>query len=58
MDASLTVGDKGRVAAQGDLTLAPMTANFAIEIGDFELPPLQPYVSAVTAMQRWSSAST
>ena len=51
VDASLTVDGKGRVAAQGDLTLAPMTANFAIDVGDFELPPLQPYVAAVTAMQ-------
>ena len=51
VDASLSVGGKTRVAAQGDLTLAPMTANFAIDVGDFELPPLQPYVAGVTAMR-------
>jgi Domain of Unknown Function (DUF748) len=51
VDANLTVGGKGRVAAQGDLTLAPMTANFAIDVGDFELSSLQPYVAASMAMQ-------
>jgi uncharacterized protein involved in outer membrane biogenesis len=51
VDASLTVGDKGRVAAQGELNLAPMTANFAIDVADFELPPLQPYIAATTAME-------
>ncbi len=51
VDASLTVGGKGRVAAQGDLTLLPMAANFAIDVGDFELSSLQPYVAATMAMQ-------
>ena len=51
VDASLTVGDKGRIAAQGELNLAPMTANFAIDVADFELPPLQPYIAASTAME-------
>jgi uncharacterized protein involved in outer membrane biogenesis len=51
VDASLTVGGKGRVAAQGDLTLAPMTANFAIDVGDFDLSSLQPYVAEAMAMQ-------
>jgi uncharacterized protein involved in outer membrane biogenesis len=51
VDANLTVGGKGRVAAQGDLTLAPISADFAIDVGDFELSSLQPYIGAAMAMQ-------
>ncbi|HXJ00297.1 MAG TPA: DUF748 domain-containing protein [Micropepsaceae bacterium] len=51
LDANLTVGSKGQVAAQGDVKLTPMEANFAIGVDDFELPPLQPYIAASTAME-------
>jgi hypothetical protein len=51
VDAKLTVGGTGNIAAHGELKLAPMTANVAIDVSDFELPPFQPYVASATAME-------
>ncbi len=51
LDATMTVGGKGRVTVNGDLQLTPMSANLTLDVGDLELPALQPYVSAATAMQ-------
>jgi hypothetical protein len=60
VDVSAGIG-MGRVAAQGDVRLEPLNANLSLDVADFELPPLQPYISGATAMQlmsgRVSSAS-
>ena len=50
IDVSAGIG-AGRVAAQGDVRIEPLNANLALTVTDFELPPLQPYVSASTAMR-------
>ena len=60
VDVSANIG-AGRVAAQGDLRIEPLNANLTLDVADFELPPLQPYLSGATAMRltsgRVSSAS-
>ncbi len=50
VDVSAGIG-AGRVAAQGDVRIEPLNANLALTVTDFELPPLQPYISASTAMR-------
>ena len=50
VDVSAGIG-AGRVAAQGDVKIEPLNANLALTVTDFELPPLQPYISASTAMR-------
>lgn len=50
VDVSAGIG-AGRVAAQGDVRIEPPNANLALTVTDFELPPLQPYISASTAMR-------
>jgi uncharacterized protein involved in outer membrane biogenesis len=50
VDVSAGIGN-GRVAAQGDLRIEPLNANLALTVTDFELPPLQPYISGSTAMR-------
>ena len=51
LDATMTVGGKGRVAVNGDVHLTPMSANLTLDVGDLELSALQPYVAASTEMQ-------
>ena len=50
VDVSAGIG-AGRVGAQGDVRIEPLNANLALTVTDFELPPLQPYISATTAMR-------
>ena len=50
VDVSAGIG-AGRLAAQGDVRIEPLNANLALTVTDFELPPLQPYISGSTAMR-------
>ena len=50
VDVSAGIGN-GRVAAQGDVRMEPLNANLALNVTDFELPPLQPYIATATAMR-------
>jgi hypothetical protein len=43
-DADITAGGKGKLTAKGTFTLAPLVANADIDLTDFELPPLEPYI--------------
>jgi uncharacterized protein involved in outer membrane biogenesis len=51
VDASVTVNGKGRVAAQGDLLMSPLTTTMNIDVADFDLTPLQPYIASVSGVQ-------
>jgi uncharacterized protein involved in outer membrane biogenesis len=44
------LGDAGRLHADGTLGLSPLSAAIMLDLKDFELPPLQPYVSQQTNM--------
>jgi uncharacterized protein involved in outer membrane biogenesis len=48
LDAGL--GDAGRLHGGGTLALSPLTAAVTLELKDFDLPPLQPYVAQQTDM--------
>jgi len=54
LDVNATIDGKGRVAAQGDVKLSPLTAALDLDIADIELPPVQPYVAQSTGMQLMS----
>ena len=54
LDMSAGIDGKGRIAAQGDLKLSPLTANLDIDAADIELPPIQPYLAQMTGMQLMS----
>ncbi len=44
------LGEAGRLHAAGTLALSPLAAAVTMNLKDFELPPLQPYVSQQTNM--------
>jgi hypothetical protein len=50
-DADITAVEKGRLAAKGTFTLAPMAAKADIDITDLELPPLEPYIVGTRPLQ-------
>ena len=50
MDASVTINGTGKLVGKGALQLDPLGAQLAIELGDFALPAIQPYLAATTAM--------
>jgi Domain of Unknown Function (DUF748) len=50
VDFSAGIG-AGRVAAQGEVRMEPLNASLALNVTDFELPPLQPYIASATAMR-------
>jgi Domain of Unknown Function (DUF748) len=51
LDASVTVNGKGRVAAQGDVRISPLTVTMNVDVGDLDLTPLQPYVASVSGVR-------
>jgi uncharacterized protein involved in outer membrane biogenesis len=57
VDISAGIGT-GRIAAQGNVKVEPLNANLALTVTDFELPPLQPYISASTAMRLTSGRAS
>jgi uncharacterized protein involved in outer membrane biogenesis len=44
------LGEAGRLHADGTLALSPLSAAIMLDLKDFDLPPLQPYVSQQTNM--------
>ena len=50
IDAKVGI-DKAAVGAQGEVQLSPLTADIAFDVSNFELPPFQPYLAGMTAMQ-------
>jgi uncharacterized protein involved in outer membrane biogenesis len=48
--ASARINGDGKLAANGTMTLAPLTATLAVAGGDLALAALQPYLAATTAM--------
>jgi len=44
-DADIGAGARGRIKAQGDITLSPLAANAEVNIADFDLQPLQTYLT-------------
>jgi hypothetical protein len=50
VDLGTTINKNARVTAKGTVQLEPVDAKVAIDIADFALPLLQPYVAQATAM--------
>jgi uncharacterized protein involved in outer membrane biogenesis len=50
LDLDTGLGDAGRLHAGGTLALSPLSAAITMDLKEFELPPLQPYVSQQTNM--------
>jgi hypothetical protein len=50
VDADVTINKKGRLLGTGDLQLTPLNTQLAVELNDFELPVVQPYLAGTTAM--------
>lgn len=50
LDADLTINKQGRLLGKGDLALAPLKTQLAVDLKDLDLPVLQPYLSKHTAM--------
>jgi uncharacterized protein involved in outer membrane biogenesis/microcystin-dependent protein len=44
------IGDEGRLQTHGTLSLSPLSAALDLELSEFDLPPLQPYLSQATAI--------
>jgi len=42
------IGDEGRLQTHGTLSLSPLSAALDLELNEFDLPPLQPYLSQAT----------
>ncbi len=50
VDADVTINKKGKLLGKGDVQLDPLSAQLAVELTNFELPAIQPYLNAMTAM--------
>jgi hypothetical protein len=50
LDLDTGLGDTGRLHAAGTLALSPLSAAITVDLKEFELPPLQPYISQQTSM--------
>jgi len=50
LDAKLGIDGRGLLAVRGDVGQEPPSANLAIDLKDFPLPVLQPYLAQATAM--------
>lgn len=50
VDADVTINKKGKLLGKGDMQLEPLSAQLAVELKDFELPEIQSYLNATTAM--------
>ncbi|MGH8232426.1 MAG: DUF748 domain-containing protein, partial [Steroidobacteraceae bacterium] len=49
-DLDTRLGASGKLHGSGSLTLSPLSAQVSAELKEFDLPPLQPYLSQQTAM--------
>jgi len=50
LDARIGIDGRGLLAVRGDVGQEPPSANLAIDLKDFPLPVLQPYLAQATAM--------
>jgi hypothetical protein len=50
VDADLTINELGRVQVDGDVQVEPLGAQLAVDLSDFRLPVLQPYIAQMSAM--------
>ncbi|HEY5755691.1 MAG TPA: DUF748 domain-containing protein, partial [Steroidobacter sp.] len=50
VDTDVTINKKGKLLGKGDVQLDPLSAQLAVELTNFELPAIQPYLNATTAM--------
>ncbi len=50
IDTDITIDKQGHLLARGDLQLDPFNTQLAIELKDFDLPVVQPYLAKATAM--------
>src|SRR6185369_935060 len=50
LDARIGIDGRGLLAVRGDVGQEPPSANLAIDLKDFPLPALQPYLAQATAM--------
>ncbi|HEY6644946.1 DUF748 domain-containing protein [Povalibacter sp.] len=50
IDGDITINKQGRLLAKGDLQLTPLATRLAVELKDFDLPVIQPYLARSTAM--------
>lgn len=50
VDADVTINKKGKWVGKGEVQLDPLAAQLAMELTNFELPAIQPYLNATTAM--------
>lgn len=50
VEADVTINKKGKLLGKGDVQLEPLAAQLAVELKDFELPAIQPYLNEATAM--------
>jgi hypothetical protein len=50
VDADVTINKKAKLLSKGDVQLEPLAAQLALELKDFELPVMQPYLDEMTAM--------
>lgn len=46
----ITINQKGKLNGKGELQLEPLSARLAVELVDFNLPVIQPYLATMTAM--------
>jgi hypothetical protein len=51
LEASVGFDGHGRVTTKGTLTPSPLAADLELEVADFALAPLQPWVASVTALR-------
>lgn len=45
-----TINEQGKLLSKGELQLEPLGAQLAVELTDFALPTIQPYLATATAM--------
>ena len=50
VDAQVTINQKGKFVGKGDVQLEPLGAQLAVELTDFALPAIQPYLNEMTSM--------
>jgi Domain of Unknown Function (DUF748) len=50
VDADVTIANSGHLISRGDVQLEPLNATMAVELSDFDLPVVQPYLAEATAM--------
>lgn len=50
IDADVTINKKGKLLAKGELQLEPLSTQLAVNLTDFALPVVQPYLEETTAM--------